>query len=94
MRSTKKYRAFVLCLALTAVVSSLAFALPKINVTRDGLAVKGYDVVAYFTLGRPVKGLAEFEHTWQGAKWRFSSRAHLELFVSDPEKYAPRYGGY
>lgn len=85
--------------ALTVVGAVLLFiscssALPPMNTTKDGLAVKGYDVVAYFTEGRPVQGLPEFEHEWNGAKWRFSSSENLELFTSEPEKYAPQYGGY
>jgi len=64
------------------------------NTTKDGLAVKGYDVVAYFTEGVPVQGLPEFEYEWNGAKWRFSSSDNRELFKAAPEKYAPQYGGY
>jgi YHS domain-containing protein len=65
-----------------------------INKNRRGLAIKGYDPVAYFTLSKPVKGKKEFEYNWQDAQWRFSSAEHLNLFKSDPEKYAPQYGGY
>lgn len=43
---------------------------------------------------RPTQGSAEFEYLWNGAKWRFASAAHRDLFRTDPEKYAPRYGGY
>lgn len=75
-------------------ISCTSSSPPPMNTTRDGLAVKGYDVVAYFAEGRPVKGLPEFEHEWNGAKWRFSSSGNLELFKASPEKYAPRYGGY
>lgn len=62
--------------------------------TRDGVAIKGYDPVAYFTDKRPLKGIAEYEYAWRGAKWRFASAAHREEFRQDPERYAPRYGGY
>jgi YHS domain-containing protein len=58
------------------------------------LAIKGYDAVAYFTTGKPVKGLKDFEHQWMGGKFRFSSKENLELFKKMPEKYAPQYGGY
>jgi YHS domain-containing protein len=50
--------------------------------------------VAYFTLGKPVKGDSQFGHTWKGATWLFSSKEHLDLFAAAPEKYAPQYGGY
>ena len=65
-----------------------------INANWQGLAVKGYDPVAYFVLGRPVKGKKEFEVEWSGAKWRFAEAGHLNMFKADPETYAPQYGGY
>ena len=60
----------------------------------DNVAVKGYDAVAYFKAGAPTKGSKDFTHTWQGAEWRFASAAHRDLFVADPEAYAPQFGGY
>eukprot|EP00494_Astrolonche_serrata_P028960 UN29227 len=60
----------------------------------SGVAVRGYDTVAYFTLGKPTEGKEAFETEWNGAKWRFASQDHLDLFVANPEKYAPQYGGY
>ena len=66
----------------------------KINTNWWGVAVKGYDVVAYFTEGKPVKGSADFQYQWEGVKWRFSNARHLEMFKADPEAYAPQYGGY
>jgi YHS domain-containing protein len=65
-----------------------------INTNWRGLAIKGYDPVAYFTLGKPQKGKSDFEYKWKGAAWRFSNAQHLNLFKSNPQKYAPRYGGY
>jgi YHS domain-containing protein len=50
--------------------------------------------VAYFTGGKPVKGQDTFTYEWMGAKWKFASQAHLDLFKTSPEKYAPQYGGY
>lgn len=57
-------------------------------------AIRGYDPVAYFAEGKPVKGLREFSHQWQGATWRFASAQNRERFAADPHKYAPQYGGY
>ncbi|NCF30099.1 MAG: YHS domain-containing protein, partial [Gammaproteobacteria bacterium] len=48
----------------------------------------------YFLEGRAVRGTSEFEHSWQDAKWRFSSAANKDLFAANPERYAPQYGGY
>ncbi len=59
-----------------------------------GLAIKGYDPVAYFTAGRPVEGDSDFVYEWRDATWRFASAAHRDLFAADPEKYAPQYGGF
>ena len=60
----------------------------------SGVAVRGYDTVAYFTQGKPAEGKEAFETEWRGAKWRFSSQEHLDLFRANPEKYAPQFGGY
>lgn len=60
----------------------------------DKVAIKGYDTVAYFTEGQPTRGLEEYSHTWQGAKWWFASVEHRDMFAADPEKYAPRFGGF
>ena len=59
----------------------------------DDVAILGYDPVAYFTMSEPVKGTSGLSHEWLAAKWRFANPDHRELFMSDPEKYAPRFGG-
>ena len=61
---------------------------------RAGLGLEGYDVVAYFTEHRPVKGSEAYTAQWQGVTWRFSSLQHRDLFAADPMHYAPQYGGY
>lgn len=58
------------------------------------LAVSGYDTVAYFTAGKPVKGRSEFQTEWKGALWYFSSKENLDRFKASPEAYAPQFGGY
>ena len=60
----------------------------------SGVAIRGYDTVAYFTDGKPVKGEEQYSTEWTGAKWLFASQEHLDLFNADPEQYAPQYGGY
>jgi len=65
-----------------------------LNMTPDGLAIKGYDPVAYVTQGKPMPGLTENEFVWKGARWRFASAEHRAMFRLNPEKYAPQYGGY
>jgi enamine deaminase RidA (YjgF/YER057c/UK114 family) len=58
------------------------------------LAISGYDPVAYFTDGKPVRGKAEFEHVWRKLRWRFSTAEHRDLFIKEPQRYAPQYDGY
>ena len=60
----------------------------------DGAAIRGYDPVAYFTLGEPTEGDPSITHDYMGASWRFTSTGHRDLFAANPEKYAPQYGGY
>ncbi len=72
--------------------SSLSFAGEQY--TKRGYAVSGYDTVAYFTVGKPVKGDKKISTEWNGATWLFSSEEHKNLFVANPEKYAPAYDGH
>lgn len=60
----------------------------------DGVAIRGYDAVAYFTEGRPVEGAAQFQTEHDGATWHFSSAANRDAFAADPGAYAPQYGGF
>lgn len=65
-----------------------------VNADEHGLAIYGYDPVAYFTEGKPVEGRAEFTARHDGATWRFASAAHRDRFVADPGAYVPQYGGF
>ena len=60
----------------------------------NGIAIRGYDPVAYFTEGRPLRGSSLWEVTWRGVIWRFSSEENKDLFEENPEMYSPQYGGY
>jgi YHS domain-containing protein len=70
-----------------AAIFTLAGMLALLLGGGDNLELKGYDPVAYFTAGKPVKGEAKFEHKFMGATYRFSSQANLELFKKEPAKY-------
>jgi YHS domain-containing protein len=59
-----------------------------------GVAIKGYDTVAYFTEGKAMKGSEEFAHEWLGTPWYFANAKHRDMFAADPASYAPQYGGY
>jgi hypothetical protein len=86
--------AIAILTGLFLLVSCSSSQIPAVNVTADGIAIKGYDPVAYFTQGKPVQGKKEFSHQWNSATWLFGNKMHLELFKGDPARYAPQYGGY
>ena len=86
----------VLTIAGAIAISADSFAAqPKIySNSATGVAINGYDPVAYFTQHMPVEGKAEFSALWNGAKWQFSNDANRQIFLAMPDKYAPQYGGY
>ena len=98
LRSPVSRRGFMMLgsgLALGAAAITLMPGAARAAVfTEDGLGVKGYDPVAYFTEERPVRGSAEFSTDHGGATYRFASQANLDAFRADPERYLPQYGGY
>jgi hypothetical protein len=59
-----------------------------------GLAIGGYDPVAFFTDGRPVAGSANFELRYAGAIWRFRNVGNRDAFAAQPDIYMPKFGGY
>ena len=61
--------------------------------SNDGVAISGFDTVAFFTEKKAIPGKPEFEHTYLGAKWLFSSQENLKLFKENPGKYMPEWGG-
>jgi len=60
----------------------------------NDLALQGFDSAHYFTSKSSQKGSGNFTYEWKGAHWRFANRESLKLFASNPDKYAPQYGGY
>ena len=60
----------------------------------SGLAISGFDPVAYFTDGAPQQGKGELEQAFAGTVWRFRSEGNRAAFIADPEVYMPRFGGY
>jgi YHS domain-containing protein len=60
----------------------------------NGLAIRGSDPVAYFTLGEPQQGSADFEYVWNNVTWRFANAENRDKFAANPERYAPQYGGF
>jgi len=70
--------------------------LKQYNLGKHGLALEGYDPVAYFPEGggKPAKGKAELSLTVRGVTYRFATKEHLELFEARPEQFEPAYGGW
>ena len=89
---------FALTLAFAAALSVAAPAFADERPVHTGFAsnvgASGYDVVAYFTDGRPVRGTKQFKTTHEGVEYRFASAEHLAAFRAAPARYLPQYGGY
>ena len=82
-------------LGLLVVSAPLAAQAKKLlNVDSDGVAVHGYDPVAYFTEGKAIKGDPQLQSVYERATYYFQSAAAKEAFDKEPAKYAPQYGGY
>ncbi|MGB0630813.1 MAG: YHS domain-containing (seleno)protein [Alphaproteobacteria bacterium] len=81
-------------------IIALLFAAPATaasverNIDNFGIAVAGYDPVAYFEIGKPVKGSASHALEHDDATYHFVNKKHRDLFSENPEKYTPAYGGW
>lgn len=75
-------------------ISVTAFSQEGVFSNTDGVAIKGYDPVAYFTSGKAMQGKDQFSYEWSGTKWKFDSQANLDMFKADPKRYAPQFGGF
>lgn len=74
-----------------AAVSTPAFAK---DYTHSTPGISGYDLVAYFTDGKPMRGSGYQVSVFEGVTYAFASEEHKEMFEANPEKYVPAYGGY
>jgi YHS domain-containing protein len=87
-------KAFLLCIAALIAFAVLAPAAEVVNIDKNGLALQGYDPVAYFIDGKPVKGSPEFTATYKGATYQFVSAEHRDMFRQAPANYEPQFGGF
>jgi YHS domain-containing protein len=94
MRCKTPLAAAALGLAAVLAAPAAAKTAPVYTGLFNNVAVSGYDPVAYFTAGRPMKGDPKFKTTYQGAEFRFASAANLAKFKANPAAFAPQYGGY
>jgi hypothetical protein len=63
------------------------------STTPEHVAIQGYDVVSYFTDGKPVKGSSDISMPFEDSKWQFANMSHKEMFAANPDRYLPQYGG-
>ncbi|MFY0308890.1 YHS domain-containing (seleno)protein [Leisingera sp. D0M16] len=90
-----KVKALISGVALSVAMATSALAAGvEINASSTGLAMQGYDPVAYFTDGAPTKGSYKITSIYNDATYRFASEEHKAAFEKNPEAYVPAYGGY
>ena len=66
----------------------------RINLDAHGVALGGYDPVAYFENGKPTRGIATIFASYEGARYLFTTTAHRRVFLENPKKYIPQFGGF
>ena len=66
----------------------------EVNLDASGVALRGYDPVAYFDGGKPTHGVATISASYGGARYLFATAAHRDTFLADPKKYVPEFGGF
>src|SRR5277367_3420496 len=98
------FRPFLALLIVATTQAGLVLTMPasagvpgshsQVNLDGNGVALRGYDPVAYFDGGKPTHGVAEIFTSYGGARYLFSSEAHRTAFLQDPKKYIPQFGGF
>jgi len=94
MLARRTFLAATLAMPAAGLLTRPAFAAKPPVFAEGGIAMNGYDPVAYFTEGAPVKGDLAIAADWQGARLLFASEENRAMYEADPEGFAPRYGGY
>jgi hypothetical protein len=104
VRRQRKANLMKLQAGLAALMITAGLAWPRAAVAatteriitdrHTGLAMDGYDPVAYFSEGTATPGLPDFEHRFSGVVWRFRNQGDLTAFIQDPDVYMPAFGGY
>ena len=85
----------VVTFGLLTMAASDSMAKPRINTLGlRGVAIKGYDAVAYFTRRKPTRGSKQHALRHGGVEWRFASAENKAAFAANPAKYKPAFGGY
>lgn len=89
----RRQTVLVTAMSIVALAVTVAAQTPVHSDAR-GVAIDGYDPVAYFAVGEAQRGRADHAVEWNDAIWHFASTENAELFRGDPERYAPQFGGY
>jgi hypothetical protein len=79
---------------LTIGINRGIAAVDKVIKSKSGVAIRGFDTVAFHTEKRAVKGKKEFAYQWNDATWYFKSAENRDLFAADPLRFAPQFGGF
>ena len=93
-------RAMFFLAAIRGTAAALAVAVVAASASageffeKNGVALRGYDPVAYFKDNQPIKGVAAYTAEYRGSSFHFASQASRDAFAADPAKYAPQYGGF
>lgn len=94
----RKSAACLLAAAIATGFSAPSWAVKstggEFNTLYAGIGIKGYDAVGYFTDDKAIPGDANITTEYGGVTWRFASKEHRDLFVANPQKYTPQYGGF
>lgn len=94
MTTRRTFLGYSIALTIFGLTASMARAESPEVFNTNGVAIHGYDPVAYFIKGAAIEGSREHALIWMGATWRFASADNMATFESDPYGYAPQYGGY
>jgi len=87
-------RALLFLISILAGNGAFAQTKTLLNLDKTGIAIQGYDPVAFFTQGKPVKGQPQFESRYNGARYLFASAEDKATFDANPGKYEPQFGGF
>ena len=82
------------CIVILFLLLSLQVSAKDKTFSSSGVAIRGYDTVAFFESEQAIQGVEKYQTQWQGTNWYFSNEKHLALFKQSPEKYAPQFGGF
>ncbi len=88
------HRFALICIVIFGLADVAQAQVPPVFQNHLRIAASGSDVVAYFTKGQPTQGSDAFVAEHAGATWRFATAEHRDLFLAQPNKFAPQYGGY